>query len=113
MKNKSSKRFKKLLEGFENKNPIKRNLVLKKVWNYSQETETHTVETHIHRLRKKILSKFGDSDFIKNNKKGYYIWKKNYAILLQEIYLLPNIKKELLSLKKVKQALKEKNVNLI
>ena len=57
----------------ENKNPIKRNLVLKKVWNYSQETETHTVETHIHRLRKKIFSKFGDSDFIKNNKKGYYI----------------------------------------
>ena len=32
----------------ESKNPIKRNLVLKKVWNYSQETETHTVETHIH-----------------------------------------------------------------
>jgi hypothetical protein len=57
----------------ENKNPIKRNLVLKKVWNYSQETETHTVETHIHRLRKKIFSKFGDSDFIKNNEKGYYI----------------------------------------
>ena len=57
----------------ENRNPIKRNLVLKKVWNYSQETETHTVETHIHRLRKKIFSKFGDSDFIKNNKKGYYI----------------------------------------
>ena len=57
----------------ENKNPIKRNLVLKKVWNYSQETETHTVETHIHRLRKKFFSKFGDSDFIKNNKKGYYI----------------------------------------
>ena len=57
----------------ENKNPIKRNLVLKKVWNYSQETETHTVETHIHRLRKKIFSKFGDNDFIKNNKKGYYI----------------------------------------
>jgi len=57
----------------ESKNPIKRNLVLKKVWNYSQETETHTVETHIHRLRKKIFSKFGDNDFIKNNKEGYYI----------------------------------------
>jgi len=57
----------------ENKNPIKRDLVLKKVWNYSQETETHTVETHIHRLRKKILDKFNDNDFIKNNKKGYYI----------------------------------------
>ena len=57
----------------ETKDPIKRDLVLKKVWNYSHKTETHTVETHIHRLRKKILDKFNDSDFIKNNKKGYYI----------------------------------------
>ena len=57
----------------ENKNPIKRDSVLKKVWNYSRETETHTVETHIHRLRKKILEKFGDENFIKNNNKGYYI----------------------------------------
>ena len=57
----------------ETKDPIKRDLVLKKVWNYSHKAETHTVETHIHRLRKKILDKFNDSDFIKNNKKGYYI----------------------------------------
>ena len=57
----------------ESKNPIKRDLVLKKVWKYSQETETHTVETHIHRLRKKFLDKFHDKNFIKNNKKGYYI----------------------------------------
>ena len=55
------------------KKPINRNLVLKEVWNYSEETETHTVETHIHRLRKKILEKFGDENFIKNNNKGYYI----------------------------------------
>ena len=34
--------------------PINRNLVLKKVWKYSEESETHKVETHIHRLRKKI-----------------------------------------------------------
>jgi len=57
----------------ESKSPIRRDLVLKKVWNYSQDTETHTVETHIHRLRKKILEKFNDNDFIKNNKKGYFI----------------------------------------
>ena len=57
----------------ENKKPINKNLVLKKVWNYSSNTETHTVETHIHRLRKKILKKFSDNDFIKNNKEGYYI----------------------------------------
>ena len=57
----------------KSKEPIGRNLVLKKVWNYSSESETHTVETHIHRLRKKILEKFGDNNFIKNNNKGYYI----------------------------------------
>ena len=57
----------------KNKKPISRNLVLKNVWNYSAESETHTVETHIHRLRKKILEKFGDNNFIKNNSKGYYI----------------------------------------
>jgi DNA-binding winged helix-turn-helix (wHTH) protein len=53
--------------------PVTRKLVLKNVWNYSSETETHTIETHIYRLRKKILEKFGDNNFIKNNEKGYYI----------------------------------------
>ena len=57
----------------ESKEPINRNLVLKNVWKYSEETETHTIETHIHRLRKKILKKFGDNNFIKNNNKGYYV----------------------------------------
>ena len=57
----------------KNKEPISRNLVLKNVWNYSSESETHTVETHIHRLRRKISKKFGDDNFIKNNSKGYYI----------------------------------------
>ena len=71
-----------------------RNIVLKSVWNYSSESETHTVETHIDRLRKKILEKFGDNSFIKNNKKGYYIWKKNLEILLLGIYFQLNTKKE-------------------
>ena len=57
----------------KSKEPISRNFVLKNVWNYSLKSETHTVETHIHRLRKKILEKFGDNNFIKNNNKGYYI----------------------------------------
>ena len=55
------------------KKPVTSKFVLKNVWNYSPQSETHTVETHIHRLRKKILEKFGDNNFIKNNKKGYYI----------------------------------------
>ena len=47
--------------------------ILKLVWKYSVEMETHTVETHVHRLRKKILDIFDDKNFIKNNKRGYYI----------------------------------------
>ena len=57
----------------ESKKPINKDLLLKSVWNYSTQSETHTVETHIYRLRKKILKKFGDSNFIKNNNRGYYI----------------------------------------
>ena len=57
----------------QNKQPITRSFILKNVWHYSSESETHTVETHIHRLRKKIASKFGDNNFIKNTNKGYYI----------------------------------------
>ena len=57
----------------EHKKPLSRNFILHNVWKYSPKSDTHTVETHIHRLRKKILEKFGDNNFIKNNKKGYYI----------------------------------------
>jgi len=55
------------------KEPVSKKIVLKNVWNYSPESETHTIETHIHRLRKKIQEKFNDNNFIKNNNKGYYI----------------------------------------
>lgn len=47
--------------------------ILKSVWNYSPDLETHTVETHVHRLRKKFFSHFKDDNFIKINKKGYFI----------------------------------------
>ena len=57
----------------KSKKPVNKNVVLKNVWNYSSESETHTIETHIYRLRKKILKKFGDNNFIKNNDQGYYI----------------------------------------
>ena len=45
----------------------------KEVWEYSSELETHTVETHIYRLRKKINESFKDSNFIISSKKGYRI----------------------------------------
>ncbi len=41
------------------------------IWGYNKELETHTVETHIYRLRKKIQKEFNDEQFIKSNKKGY------------------------------------------
>ena len=44
-----------------------------KIWGYSSDMETHTVETHIYRLRKKIIDKFNDDKFILSNKKGYFI----------------------------------------
>ena len=45
----------------------------KKVWSYQSDIETHTVETHIYRLRKKILNAFNDKDFIISEKNGYQI----------------------------------------
>ena len=45
----------------------------KNVWDYSENLETHTVETHIYRLRKKMKEIFGDENFIFNNNNGYSI----------------------------------------
>ena len=62
-----------LLELFLNiKKPISKNKILSSVWNYAKDADTHTVETHIYRLRKKIFDKFIDEKFILNNKDGYY-----------------------------------------
>jgi len=44
-----------------------------KVWRYQSDMETHTVETHIYRLRKKILNTFNDKDFIISERNGYQI----------------------------------------
>ena len=61
-----------LLELFLNKDKsISKNKILEVVWRYSPEADTHTVQTHIYRLRKKIKSKFLDEKFILNNKSGY------------------------------------------
>lgn len=43
------------------------------VWKYQLELETHTVETHIHRLRKKIKDAFNDDNFIISSNNGYKI----------------------------------------
>ena len=53
--------------------PIKIKDLQKSVWHQAAELETHTVETHIYRLRKKIKEKFQDNNFIKSTKNGYEI----------------------------------------
>ena len=66
-----------LLELFlKNTKPVSKKEILSLVWHYATDADTHTVETHIYRLRKKIIDKFNDERFILNNKEGYYLWEK-------------------------------------
>ena len=57
----------------KSKKPISIIELQKQVWGYKSKLETHTVETHIYRLRKKIEKKFGDNKFISSIKGGYKI----------------------------------------
>ena len=58
-----------------NNTKIKHNVadLQKNIWGYSADMETHTVETHIYRLRKKISDLFEDEKFILSHKNGYFI----------------------------------------
>ena len=56
---------------FESVEPVNKNFILENVWKYSKSTDTHTVETHIYRLRQKIKNNFNDNNFIKHSTKGY------------------------------------------
>ena len=60
---------------FLNNNKIPKNIdtLQNKVWGYSAKLETHTVETHVYRLRKKIKDRFKDDNFIISYKNGYSI----------------------------------------
>ena len=53
--------------------PVSVDELQEKVWSYQSDIETHTVETHIYRLRKKILKAFNDNNFIISEKNGYQI----------------------------------------
>tara|TARA_B100000886_G_scaffold215537_1_gene149503 strand:+ start:938 stop:1528 length:591 start_codon:yes stop_codon:yes gene_type:complete len=57
----------------KSKKPVNVTTLEKEIWQHSSELETHTVETHIYRLRKKIKAEFGNDDLIKSNKDGYII----------------------------------------
>ena len=79
-----------------------------KVWGYNSELETHTVETHVYRLRKKINDKFYDNEFIISDKKGYFLNEKKKIVWLKNFFL-KSTSQGLLNQKKVKAVLKEKN----
>ena len=53
--------------------PVTVDELQERVWSYQSDIETHTVETHIYRLRKKILNSFNDNEFIISKKNGYQI----------------------------------------
>ena len=55
---------------FSQKKSLSKKDILKKIWHYSKDADTHTVETHIYRLRKKIKENFFDDNFIVNKDNG-------------------------------------------
>ena len=57
----------------KSKKPVSIDELQAEVWSYQSDIETHTVETHIYRLRKKISNTFNDKDFIISKKNGYQI----------------------------------------
>jgi DNA-binding response OmpR family regulator len=58
---------------YESNMPVKIDELQKNVWGFNSNLDTHTVETHVYRLRKKILNSFKDSEFIVSEKNGYKI----------------------------------------
>ena len=57
----------------KSKKPVSIEELKQKVWSYQSDLETHTVETHIYRLRKKLLNTFKENEFIISKKNGYQI----------------------------------------
>ena len=55
------------------KGPVTINKLQSEVWGHKSKLETHTVETHVYRLRKKVEKKFNDKFFIISLKNGYKI----------------------------------------
>ena len=59
---------------FNFKKPVKIDILQSEVWGYHSNLDTHTVETHIYRLRKKISKSFNDNNFIISTQDGYKIF---------------------------------------
>ena len=72
----TEKEINSILYLFRAKRSVKIQELQSEVWGYQSELETHTVETHIYRLRKKISKTFDDEDFIISKRDGYEVNKK-------------------------------------
>ncbi len=69
----TEKETKVILFLFKSNKPVNVDQLQSEVWGFNSKLETHTVETHIYRLRKKINNKFNDENFIISKKNGYEI----------------------------------------
>ena len=65
-----------LILALKNTKGLNKSFLLKKVWNYNENLESHAFETHLHRLRKKIKKYFKDNKFIVENNSLYYLCPK-------------------------------------
>jgi hypothetical protein len=57
----------------KSKTSVSKNLLLKKIWKYSEGIDTHTLETHIYSLRKKLEKKLKVKNILEHKEKGYYL----------------------------------------
>ena len=62
-----------LILALNNNNGLSKSFLLKSIWKYSSDLDTHAFETHLHRLRKKINKYFKDENFIIEKKSSYYL----------------------------------------
>ena len=62
-----------LILTLNNNNGLNKSFLLKKIWKYSHDLESHAFETHLHRLRKKINKYFKDKNFIVERNSNYYL----------------------------------------
>jgi DNA-binding response OmpR family regulator len=62
-----------LILALNNNNGLSKSFLLKNIWKYSSDLDTHAFETHLHRLRKKINKYFKDKNFITEKKSYYYL----------------------------------------
>jgi DNA-binding response OmpR family regulator len=63
-----------LILALNKKNGLDKSFLLKNIWNYNSNLETHAFETHLHRLRKKINNNFKDNKFIIEKNSKYYLF---------------------------------------